>query len=761
MMRAQELTAALNGRWFGSYGMARCANHDDSEPSLAIRDGEDGRLLVHCHAGCNQGDVIGALRARGLWPEPERKEKGRDRAPRTLPPVKPATVQPNPESRGASNGSAVAPGVAPGKTDAQHLTLEALAEAKHLPADFLARLGCRNVSRGVEIPYHNENGDLVGKRYRLALTGNRFLWRKGDRVLPYGLHRLRHGKAAGWLLIVEGESDAWTAWHHGLPALGIPGKSTWCSEWAAHLDGLDAYLWQEPDAADLVERMGADIPALRVIRAPEGIKDLSDAHLQGHDVRALVERHKATARPAAAVLEDRRAARAAELFDAARSILDLDDPLPAVERAIRAQGYGGSPKAAVLAYLAATGRVLAMGVHAMPAHLLLLGAPSIGKSATWQAVAGLLPPEAYHVIDAGSPRVLIYDDADLRHRVVVFAEADSIPAGEDNPAASAVRNLLQDGRLHYKVVVRDPKTGDFTVRNVCREGPSVLVTTAVRSLGGQLMSRLFVVEVPDDHAQVRAALGAIADIELDGADPPDPALVAFQSYLQALAPIDVVVPFVRRLSDHIGRQPAAPRVLRDFARLLSLIKAVAVLRLHHRDRDAGGRLVATVEDYATVYRLVADVYEASVTGAGDKIRETVVAVAGLLERRDGEPVTVAAVADALGVNKGSASRRVGAALRGGWMVNQEQRKGRPADLDLGDALPDKAGLPDPEVVGAVLHGCATADRGATARATAQGFETEAVSATGCTVAPLTDESHQGCVPAPPVEPDDEVAEWTA
>ena len=283
----------------------------------------------------------------------------------------------------------------------------------------------------------------------------------------------------------------------------------------------------------------------------------------------------------------------------------------------------------------------------------------------------------------------------------------------------------------------------------------------MRSLGGQLMSRLFVVEVPDDHAQVRAALGAIADVELDGAAAPDPALLAFQSYLQGLAPIEVVVPFARVLSDHIGRQPAAPRVLRDFARLLSLIKAVSVLRLRHRGRDTRGRLVATVEDYTTVYGLVADVYEASVTGAGNKIRETVAVVAGLLERHDHEPVTVAAVADALGVNKGSASRRVGAALRGGWLVNREQRKGRPADLDLGDALPDKAGLPDPEVVEAVLRRCATADRSATAAASAQEFETRAVSATGCTVAPLTDGSRQGCVPAPPIEPDDEVAEWTA
>jgi putative DNA primase/helicase len=27
----------------------------------------DGKVLLHCHAGCSQHDVIDALKARGLW----------------------------------------------------------------------------------------------------------------------------------------------------------------------------------------------------------------------------------------------------------------------------------------------------------------------------------------------------------------------------------------------------------------------------------------------------------------------------------------------------------------------------------------------------------------------------------------------------------------------------------------------------------------------------------------------------------------------
>ena len=47
--------------------MARCPAHDDRTPSLSIRDADDGKVLVRCHAGCDQERVIAALRGLGLW----------------------------------------------------------------------------------------------------------------------------------------------------------------------------------------------------------------------------------------------------------------------------------------------------------------------------------------------------------------------------------------------------------------------------------------------------------------------------------------------------------------------------------------------------------------------------------------------------------------------------------------------------------------------------------------------------------------------
>ena len=60
-MRAESLSRQLGGRWHRNYGTARCPAHDDRRPSLSITDGDNGRLLLHCHAGCNYQDIVAAI----------------------------------------------------------------------------------------------------------------------------------------------------------------------------------------------------------------------------------------------------------------------------------------------------------------------------------------------------------------------------------------------------------------------------------------------------------------------------------------------------------------------------------------------------------------------------------------------------------------------------------------------------------------------------------------------------------------------------
>jgi len=72
---ATDLAQALEARPCQGGWMARCPAHDDRKPSLSISECEGG-ILVHCHAGCSQAEVIAALDARGLWPGAPRANNG-------------------------------------------------------------------------------------------------------------------------------------------------------------------------------------------------------------------------------------------------------------------------------------------------------------------------------------------------------------------------------------------------------------------------------------------------------------------------------------------------------------------------------------------------------------------------------------------------------------------------------------------------------------------------------------------------------------
>jgi len=51
-----ERVRGKNGRW-----VASCPHHADKSPSLALSEKDDGRILIHCFAGCSVQEVLGAI----------------------------------------------------------------------------------------------------------------------------------------------------------------------------------------------------------------------------------------------------------------------------------------------------------------------------------------------------------------------------------------------------------------------------------------------------------------------------------------------------------------------------------------------------------------------------------------------------------------------------------------------------------------------------------------------------------------------------
>jgi len=71
MISALEIARVLGGRRTGGSYLVQCPAHADRNPSLSIRAGEEGRIHVHCFAGCDKHSVKQALRQMRLWPSPE------------------------------------------------------------------------------------------------------------------------------------------------------------------------------------------------------------------------------------------------------------------------------------------------------------------------------------------------------------------------------------------------------------------------------------------------------------------------------------------------------------------------------------------------------------------------------------------------------------------------------------------------------------------------------------------------------------------
>jgi len=201
--------------------VACCPAHRDREPSLSIGLGDEGQILLNCFAGCSLDRIVEAL---GI-----------------------TVTELFPKAPSAS-------GAQPEPTQRHRLDLLDLALDKMLPWQYLVSLGVIEKRAGcLQIPYHLPDGTPAPRhRLRTALVAKEGShWSKGQgEIVPYGLERLEEARKAGYLVLVEGESDCWTLWFHHFPALGLPGVEMVSTLKEAYLAGIERlYIVREPDAA--------------------------------------------------------------------------------------------------------------------------------------------------------------------------------------------------------------------------------------------------------------------------------------------------------------------------------------------------------------------------------------------------------------------------------------------------------------------------------------------------------------------------------
>ncbi|SPM43341.1 Mycobacterium numidiamassiliense ORFan [Mycobacterium numidiamassiliense] len=346
-------------------------------------------------------------------------------------------------------------------------------------------------------------------------------------------------------------------------------------------------------------------------------------------------------------------------------------------------GLVGEERLAQTLYLVLTSRLLDKQVSAG-----VKGHSASGKSYTVETVTRLFPPEAYLEFTAMSEKALIYSDDDYAHRTLVVYEITALREGvEDDMTSYFVRSLLSEGRIDYQVTVKG-KDGGFTTKKIVKQGPTNLIFTTTKThVHAENETRILSLATDDSREQTKRVLRELAD-ESNGARDPEP----WRDLQRWLADQEnrVTIPYGRQLAELIS--PVAVRLRRDFGSLLALIRAHAVLHQASRSRDDAGRIIATLDDYDVVRDLVADTIAEGVgTIVSGTVRETVNAVK---ELASAHPWGVMArdIAAYLNLDKSNVSRRLAMAADDGYLVNQEDKRGRPGRWVIGDPLPGSDGL---------------------------------------------------------------------
>ena len=621
----------------GDGWIALCPAHDDTKPSLSISKGRVKDYVFHCHAGCSYESIMEAL---GI------------------------------EQTG--------------------LALEEYAEAKQLPVEFLESVGLSDRKHlgkpSVRIAYFDELGQALKPRYRIALTGDRFRWAVGAKVVPYGLWYLKDAKED--IILCEGESDCHTFWHYDQYALGCPGAGVWKHEWADYVKGIPkVYVWQETDQAgeNFVKKVGKSLPDVWVI-LPEK-KDISEYHIAGEDVSKVLQELKANAAPFSQVQEEIAFKRGQAAKPKAKPLLQCTDILSEVETTCERMGLVGEARNAKLLYLAVTSRVLDR-----PISTVIKGVSSGGKSYLAKTVLELFPETAYYTLSGMSDHALVYSNENFVHRFIFIQEA----VGVGEYGVYLLRTLLSEGHIDYEVTEKS-ETGEYQTRHIMREGPTgALFTTTRPNIDRETETRMMAITVQDTKSQTSAIMKALAE-EIDRKGPIEfETWHSFQVWLESCGKFDVTIPYATKLAEMTD--PTAVRMRRDFKTVLSLIQTHAILHQSHRE-TVDGRIVANREDYTAIYELVHDLIEQAVQAAvSEETRETVRAVEDLYDEDalDGT-VSVRQVAEALDIDYSAAWRRVVVAISDGYIVDEEKTKYKKKRLKPGDPLPEGSKvLPTPE-----------------------------------------------------------------
>ncbi|MCW5768679.1 MAG: DUF3987 domain-containing protein [Phycisphaeraceae bacterium] len=262
LIPTERVLAALRAsgravRRSGDGWVSSCSGHEDTDPSLSVSEGDDGRCLLHCHAGCTPESVVASLglSMRDLMPSSERPASR-----------KPRSTENTPSRRTAGRGFFAS-------------AEEAIAALERTLGSHPRRWIYRSIKGDPVLEVARWDLRVGGKEVRpVSARGNRWVIAALPEPRPLlHLPELARLPDGAWVFVVEGEACADAARSIGLVATTSAGGSEAAhkTDWSA-MKGKVVLILPDHDSAgeryaDVVARLCLTAGALevRIVRLAE------------------------------------------------------------------------------------------------------------------------------------------------------------------------------------------------------------------------------------------------------------------------------------------------------------------------------------------------------------------------------------------------------------------------------------------------------------------------------------------------------------
>ena len=250
-------------------------------------------------------------------------------------------------------------------------------------------------------------------------------------------------------------------------------------------------------------------------------------------------------------------------------------------------GVVGEETNKLMGYLAAVSRKLEQ-----PLAIVVQSSSAAGKSALMEAVLAFMPEEERVQYSAMTGQSLFYmGETDLKHKILAIAEEEGAER-----ASYALKLLQSEGKLTIASTGKDPHTGKLVTHEYHVEGPvMIFLTTTAIEIDEELLNRCIVLTVDEDREQTRAIHRLQRESQtLEGLlarRDADRIRTLHRNAQRLLQPILVANPYARELTFI----DAATRTRRDHMKYLTLIRTIALLHQHQRERKSVVHNGETVE----------------------------------------------------------------------------------------------------------------------------------------------------------------------